>query len=411
MKVLEKGTVTSPKGFLAGTAEAAIKKPGKLDVSLVYSTTDCTASGVFTKSQVVAAPVTTDRKTLAGNSTAMRAVFTNSGNANAATGEVGLANAQQMQKLAAEGLGCAAQQVLVLSTGVIGVQLPMDRIATGVAEAAQNMSADHGTQAAEAICTTDTFIKQYGVEIPLSTGTVTIGGMAKGAGMIHPDMATMLGVMTTDAALEADLLREMLQTASDVSFNCISVDGDTSTNDTVLLLANGASGVTIDRQNREEGSDYDLFYQGLTHICTELAKLIVRDGEGASKFIELHVSGTRDKAEAHQIANTIAVSPLVKTAFAGSDANWGRIMMAAGRAGVNFDQYKTTLRIGNDGESWLTLLEAGLPTGYLEEDAAAIFAKRDIHVWLELGEGTASATVWTCDLTHEYVTINADYRT
>lgn len=412
MKQLQDGTVISPQGFTAGAAACGIKKDdGKLDISLVVSESNCTAAGVFTKSQVVAAPVTVDKETLKVNSALMRAVITNSGNANACTGELGLTHARQMQKATAEVLGCAPEQVLVMSTGVIGVQLPIEKVNKGIAEAGANLSAENGTAAAEAIRTTDTFAKQIAVELELSGGKVVIGGMAKGSGMIHPNMATMLGVVTTDASIDADVLKGMLSAAVDESFNRISVDGDTSTNDTVLMLANGASGVHIDRREWTEGSDIDKFSEALTYVCTELAKLIVRDGEGATKFIELKVSGARTKADAHQIGNTIATSPLVKTAFAGSDANWGRIFAAAGRAGVKFDQYQTTLYVSQDGENWLTLLEAGTPADYQEEDAAAIFAQTDIYVWLVLEEGFAEATVWTCDLSHGYVTINADYRT
>lgn len=412
MKILEEGTVTSPQGFTAGAAACGIKNDDvKLDISLVVSEGNCTAAGVFTKSQVVAAPVTVDKETLKVNSALMRAVMTNSGNANACTGELGLKNARQMQKATAEALGCAPEQVLVMSTGVIGVQLPMEKVSAGIAEAGSGLDVGNGTAAAKGIMTTDTFHKQIAVEVALSGGTVTIGGMAKGSGMIHPNMATMLGVVTTDASVDADVLQGMLGSAVDESFNRISVDGDTSTNDTVLLLANGASGVHIDRAEWEEGSDIALFSEALTYVCTELAKLIVRDGEGATKFIELKVSGARNKADAHQIGNTVATSPLVKTAFAGSDANWGRIFAAAGRAGVKFDQYQTALHVSKDGENWLTLLEAGTPTDYEEADAAAIFAETDIYVWLVLEEGYAEATLWTCDLSHGYVTINADYRT
>lgn len=411
MNILKNGTITSPQGFVAGAAISGIKDSGKADISLVFSEHDCTAAGVFTKNQVVAAPVLLDQETLQVNSALVRGVISNSGNANACTGEVGLQNARQMQKIAAEAVGCSTPQMLVLSTGVIGVQLPMDKIAAGVHAAAAGLSRDQGHQAAEGICTTDTFVKEIAVEVPLAGGTVTIGGMAKGAGMIHPNMATMLGVITTDAQIDVDVLRGMLNAAVDVSFNCISVDGDTSTNDTVLLLANGASGVYIDRRDWSVGSDYAIFSEALTHVCKELSKLIVRDGEGASKFIELTVTGARNKTEAHQIANTIAMSPLVKTAFAGSDANWGRMMMAAGKAGVKFDQHHTTLMVSPDGEEWLVLLDGGLPTEYSEEAAAAIFAQNDVYVNLSLREGLAEATVWTCDLTHEYVTINADYRT
>lgn len=411
MKLFANGGVTTPEGFVGATAVCGIKKQGRPDLALLVSERDCTAAGVFTKNQVVAPPVTVDKETLAVNSALIRGVLANSGNANASTGAQGLTNARQMQELAAQAIACSPRQILVLSTGVIGVQLPMEKIAAGVQEAGSSLARDKGTAVAEAIRTTDTTTKELAVEVALSGGAVRLGGMAKGSGMIHPNMATMLGVITTDAQLEAGLLQGMLSTAVDESFNRISVDGDTSTNDSVLLLANGASGVRIGDSDWSAGSDYDLFSQALTHLCTELAKMIVRDGEGATKFVEIRVAGTRTKADAHQIASSIATSPLVKTAFAGSDANWGRIMMAAGKAGVAFDQYQTTLKISLDGENWLTLLAGGMPTAYQEADAAAIFAQTDIFVWLTLEEGLAETTVWTCDLSHEYVSINADYRT
>lgn len=406
MEIVNEGTVTSPAGFTAGTALCYIKASRtKPDVAVVASARPCTAAGLFTQSQVVAAPVTLDQETLAHSRQNYQAVVVNAGNANACTGEPGLQNAQEMQKLTAQVVGCQPGQVLVMSTGVIGVQLPMDKVAQGIQTAGQALSPAGGYLAAEAICTTDTFAKQTAVQVQLPAGVVTIGGIAKGAGMIHPNMATMLSLITTDAEISAELLQKLLTQANNHSFNRISVDGDTSTNDTVLVLANGASGVVITAENQA------LFLEALTHLCQTLAKLIVRDGEGATKFIELKVSGTPSEAEAHQIANAIATSPLVKTAFAGSDANWGRIFAAAGRAGVRFDQTQTQLHISQDGQNWLTLLTNGTPTHYEEKDAAAIFAQKEIWVWLEVGAGEAAAVVWTCDLTHEYVSINADYRT
>jgi glutamate N-acetyltransferase/amino-acid N-acetyltransferase len=243
------------------------------------------------------------------------------------------------------------------------------------------------------------------VQIELPGGTVTIGGMAKGSGMIHPNMATMLGVVTTDALIAPELLQEMLGTAVNASFNRISVDGDTSTNDTVLLLANGVSGILIqDEVSRNQ------FQVALTHLCTQLAHMIVRDGEGATKFVEIQVTGAATEAEAHAIANTIATSPLVKTAFAGSDANWGRILAAAGRAGVAFDQNKAALWIGTAVPDELQLVANGTPTAYQEAAAAAIFAQPEFKIRLDIGAGSQSTIVWTTDLTHEYVSINADYR-
>jgi glutamate N-acetyltransferase/amino-acid N-acetyltransferase len=399
------GSVTSPRGFVAGTAVSRIKYANRRDTAVLYSPTPCTTAGLFTQNQVVAAPVIVCKETLAANAAGIHAITANAGIANACTGALGLANARQTQHITAQALGIPANSVLVMSTGVIGMQLPMDRLANGIQTACQQLDAANGIEAAQAIMTTDTHPKHTAVSVSLPEGTVTIGGMAKGAGMIHPNMATMLAVVTTDAAVPAKMLHEMLVTAVNQSFNRISVDGDTSTNDTILLLANGATNITITPANRSA------FQEGLTQLCTTLAQMIVRDGEGATKFVEIEVTGTEDDTAAHAIANTIATSPLVKTAFAGSDANWGRILAAAGRAGVAFNQNVVDLWIGEGTAVTLQLVANGTPTHYAEADAAAIFAEHDIKVKLVVGEGNGRATVWTSDLTHEYVTINADYRT
>lgn len=405
IEFLPQGSVTSPQGFQACGIAAHIKYERRLDLALIVSQQDCAAAAVFTRNQVIAAPVTVDRETLAANPHAQRVVVINAGNANACTGELGLYNARQTQLAAAEALGCRPDQVQVMSTGVIGVQLPMNRIRDGLETAVSQLSANGGPDAARAIMTTDTHPKHVAVRLTLPEGEVAIGGMAKGAGMIHPDMATMLSLITTDAAVNAAALDALLRTAVDVSFNRISIDGDTSTNDTLLLLANGAAGVTIHEDNRA------LFLEALTAVCVQLAHMIVKDGEGASKFVEIHVTGTADDTSAHTIANTIAISPLVKTAFAGSDANWGRLLMAAGRAGVPFDQYQVNLWIGVEDAHTLQIVRDGTPTAYAESDAAAIFAEPAFKIWLSVGTGGGQATVWTSDLTHEYVSINADYRT
>ena len=412
------GTVTSPVGFWAGTAASHIKYVDKQDLALVVSNHDCAAAGVFTQNQVAAAPVIVDKETLAKGNGRIRAIIANAGNANASTGKPGLVNARASQRIAAASLGCAPEQVLLLSTGVIGVQLPMDNMRAGIEAAAARLSPEGGTAAAQAIMTTDTHPKHLAVQLELpSSGAVgrpapanerlvTIGGMAKGSGMIHPDMATLLGVITTDALIAPDSLREMLVTAVNASFNRISIDGDTSTNDTILLLANGASGVPI-----ADDADVDQFQAALTYLCLQLAQMIVRDGEGAAKFVEIQVTGAPTNADAHAVAATIATSPLVKTAFAGSDANWGRILAAAGRANVPFDQNQVALWIGIEAANELQLVAQGTPTGYLEADAAHIFAQPAFKIWLDLGVGGASDVMWTSDLTREYVSINADYRT
>jgi glutamate N-acetyltransferase/amino-acid N-acetyltransferase len=311
-----------------------------------------------------------------------------------------------MQALVAAAVGCDPAQVLVMSTGVIGVPLPLDKVRVGVASAAPLLSADGSRAAAEGIMTTDTRAKHLAVALDLPGGRVVLGGMAKGAGMIHPDMATMLSLITTDAAIAPADLDRQLRDAADVSFNAISIDGDTSTNDTLLLLANGAGGVEV-----SSAADLAAFGEALTALCLELGLMIVRDGEGATRFVEIRVSGAADRADARRVASTIATSPLVKTAFAGGDPNWGRLFMAAGRSGATFDADQLSLWIGREGAEPLAIVRDGAPTGYAEADAAAVFAAPAFTVHLDLGAGTAEATMWTCDLSHDYVTINADYRT
>jgi glutamate N-acetyltransferase / amino-acid N-acetyltransferase len=416
MQHLPNGTVATPQGFRATAVAAQIKYPDRPDLALIVSERPCAAAGLFTTNQVAAAPVAVDRETLRANDSHIRAVLINSGNANAATGQVGLEDARASQRLVAGALGCAADEVLVMSTGVIGVPLPMERLAAGIAVAGEEVNRGEaenaeegeagGLAVARAIMTTDTRPKHLAVRAHLTGGAVTIGGMAKGAGMIHPNMATMLSLITTDAAIAPDVLRGLLETAVAHSFNRISIDGDTSTNDTVLLLANGASGVAVD-----DHTSRIAFSEALNWLCAQLARMIVKDGEGVTKFVEIQVCGAQSRADAHAIANTIATSPLVKTAFAGSDPNWGRILAAAGRAGVSFDQHRVSLSIGTHQSDELTLLRWGDVMNYREEDAAAIFARPELRIRLELGAGDADETVWTCDLSHDYVSINADYRT
>lgn len=405
MVTIKDGNVTSPAGFEAAAVKAGVKYLDRLDLTLVVSRQPCTAAALFTQNQVAAAPVLIDRATIAANAGSIRAVVANAGNANACTGQSGMENARAMQRMTAEAIQCQPDQVLVLSTGVIGVQLPMDKVEAGIATASTRLSPDGGKSAAQAIMTTDTHAKQLAVQVRLPGGVVTIGGMAKGSGMIHPNMATMLGVITTDAAIDADTLDSLLRTAVDASFNRISVDGDTSTNDTVMLLANGASGVDI-----SDADSVQLFSEALSYLCTQLAKMIVKDGEGATKFVTIQVRSGSSEADAHAAAIAIATSPLVKTAFAGSDPNWGRILAAAGRAGILFDQNRTSLWIGLSHPCDLQLVACGTPTDYLEADAAAIFRQDSFMVELDLGAGDGEATVWTTDLTHAYISINADYR-
>ena len=406
MHLIPDGTVTTPTGFMSGAASCGIKDGKALDLMVLHSSHDCTSAGMFTTNQVVAAAVVCNRHTLASNDTSIRAVVVNSGIANACTGELGLRNARDIQVIAGGLLDCTPDQVLALSTGVIGVQLPMEKLELGIRDAVSNLSPVGGEDAALAIMTTDTCPKHLAVQVPMLGGMITIGGMSKGSGMIHPDMATMLAVISTDAVIASDTLRTHLVTAVDHSFNRVSVDGDTSTNDTVLLLANGASGLEV------RGSEFEAdFGNALSYLCSELAEMIVRDGEGVTKFITVRVAGARTESDAHKIANSIATSPLVKTAFAGGDPNWGRILMAAGKAGILLDQHKLGLRIGRGESADLSLVSDGTPCDYSESDAKRIFGLPEFSVHLDVGLGEAESVVWTGDLTHDYVTINSDYRT
>ena len=327
MQEIADGSFTSPRGFSAASSACGLKKSGAPDLVLLLADRKCSCAGVFTRNQVAAAPVILDRETLASNSTRLRGVVANAGIANACTGPAGLEAARGTQRMAAEALNCNPDQVLVLSTGLIGVQLDLDKIESGIRQAASELSPDNGPAAARAIMTTDSVPKHSAVIVQLPQGDVIIGGIAKGSGMIHPDMATMLSVLTTDAAIAPQLLTELLSEVVDGSFNRISVDGDTSTNDTVLLLANGARDVSVD-----DAASRAAFKEGLEWICLHLAHSIVRDGEGASKFVTLQITGARQESEALKVARSIATSALVKTALAGSDPNWGRILAAAGRA-------------------------------------------------------------------------------
>ena len=401
MKTID-GGVCAPMGFRAAAVAAQIKnlKSTKLDCALVVSDVTASAAGCFTTNQVKAAPVLwTSGVCIRGQA---RAVFINSGNANACTGSQGIADTQATAELVANGLDIPITEVAIMSTGVIGNLLPMDRIANGVAGCIPKLSVAGGHDAALAIMTTDTVHKEMAVEVTLSTGKVRIGAMCKGAGMICPNMATMLCTVTTDATLSSDLLRSLVQQATELSFNRVCIDNDMSTNDTVLCLANGLAGTP---ELQPGTTDCDLFADALTHILQQMAHKLVRDGEGVTKFIEIQVEGTNTTEDAKTIAKSIANSMLVKTAFHGEDPNWGRIACAAGYAGVPFEQYD--LCIWLDG---LMVVENGLPTGYLEEDAAAIMKRPDITVKVRVGEGAGACVYWTSDLSKEYVSINADYR-
>jgi glutamate N-acetyltransferase/amino-acid N-acetyltransferase len=427
-------TFSLAKGFQATATSCGLKTSGvmgasSLDMALVAAEGPCSAAGVFTTNRVKAAPVLYDQQALAANAGGMRAVVVNAGNANACTGPEGMADCRRMAELTAYGLRCRPGEVLVLSTGVIGRKLDMDKVAQGIA-ALTSPSAQRGAPfAARAIMTTDTRPKVASAQLAAGGKAVTISGFCKGAGMIHPNMATMLAVLTTDAQVAPDVLDQALRAAVNKSFNRISVDGDTSTNDTVLLLASGASGVSVHPAGEGLGEgepspkdtfpslSFHTFVSVLTDVCISLAKQVARDGEGATRLVEILVTGARSVAEAHRVANSIARSPLVKTAIHGGDPNWGRVLCAAGYSGADIDPERLSLifgpadRPGENDTPAVQVVAGGLPTGADLRMASAALRADPAHIHLDLGLGEASATVWTCDLSAEYVEINAHYTT
>jgi glutamate N-acetyltransferase/amino-acid N-acetyltransferase len=389
------------KGFQSAGVHCGLKAQGVKDLALIVSDQPCHAAGVFTTNQVKAAPVHYNHGIIAAGNP-VRAVVTNTGAANACTGEQGLADARSMAAHTAGLIGCAPDEVLVLSTGVIGVNLPMDTILPGIDQAAAALSSGGWEDASNAIMTTDTRPKL--VSIATESG-YTITGIAKGAGMIAPNMATMLSVVVTDAAVPPVECDRALRLAAGESFNHIVVDGDMSTNDTVLLLANGASGVEI-------APGDETFAAAVREVCIELAQAIVRDGEGATKFVTIEVTGAPSEDEAVAVARSIALSPLCKTAFYGGDPNWGRIICAAGYAGVLLDCRELSLwLLDAAGDPVIQLVNDGCPTGYDEPSAIALMQQPEWGFRLDLGIGSDQTLVWTCDLSHEYVTINGHYRT
>lgn len=408
------GGVTSPQGFAAGAARGGLKTQGD-DVALIISQAPATCAAVFTRNRVRAAPVLVCAQH--AEQPKARAIVVNAGNANCCTGTCGERDARRMCQLAAQKLGCHEGEVLVCSTGIIGHALPMDKIEAGIqaVELGRSQAADE--TAARAIMTTDTRPKLCAAQIEINGQTVTVGGTAKGAGMIGPDMgplsrnqaaggrrrelhATMLAFLTTDAQIEKPLLQEMLKAAVGKSFNSVTVDGDTSTNDTALLLANGASGAIVDESNRAQ------FEQLLEAVCIRLTQEIARDGEGATKLVTVQVEGAENEADAKQIAMTVANSPLVKTAIFGRDPNWGRIAAAAGRAGILFDDQLMSIDIGG-----IRVFLNGEPANFSQTEAEAAMSRDELKIRIALGEGQASWTAWTCDFSYDYVKINAEYHT
>ena len=391
-------------GVRLGVAEAAIKKPGRKDLLVIELAEGSRVAGVFTQNGFAAAPVLLCRERLA-TATPIRALLVNAGNANAATGENGLADARLTAAAVAQAMGGPAESVLPFSTGVIGQRLPVERMTAAIPRALADLKTDGWLDAAQAIMTTDTVPKGTSRRVKTSQGEVTITGIAKGVGMICPDMATLLAFVGTDARLTPEAVRQCLRDAAAVSFNCATVDGDTSTNDSCVLFATAKVGT---QEVHPAHPDYPAIAVALTEVCIELAQAIVRDGEGATRFVTLRISGARNVAEARQAAYSIAHSPLVKTALFAGDANWGRLVMALGKAGLTeLDPRRVNIALDQ-----VKVLQHGEPhPDYREERGAAVLAKPEYTIAIELGRGEAAVTIWTCDFSYDYVKINAEYRT
>ncbi|NMA69996.1 MAG: bifunctional glutamate N-acetyltransferase/amino-acid acetyltransferase ArgJ [Desulfitobacterium sp.] len=397
------GGVNAPQGFKATGVKGKIRYSDKYDLALIYSEVKAQGAGVYTRNKVKAHPLLLTMKHLENGSA--QAIVINSGNANACVGEAGDEAAWLMAEKTAQMLGVDPEEVLVASTGVIGEKMPLDRVEKGIEKAATQLLQSNGTMedahlGALAIMTTDTVPKEAACELRIEEGVVRLGAMAKGSGMIHPNMGTMLGFITTDAMIPADDLQVLLREAVEDSFNMVTVDGDTSTNDMVLALANGQSGISLNEEDWQE------FRQMFFAVCKKLAQDIARDGEGASKFIQVQVEGAGNIEDARKIAKSICGSSLVKTAIFGEDANWGRILAAAGYSGAEFDPEKVDIYLGS-----VLVARAGQGVNFSEEEAKKALMNKDINIRVVLREGEAQATAWGCDLTHEYVTINGSYRT
>lgn len=393
--------VTFAKGFTAAGVKAGIKKSGNLDVAVIYTKTQAVVAGTFTQNKVAAAPVYVSKEVVATGTA--HAIVANAGCANACTGQQGLDDAHKMAQIAADELGVNANDVIVGSTGVIGVNLPMDKLEAGIKDAVANLSTDGSDNAGRAIITTDTHSKSVTCEFELSGKTVRMGAIAKGSGMIRPNMATMLCYITTDIAIDQALLQKAVSGCVEKSFNMISVDGDMSTNDMVIVLANGEAN---NAKITEENADYQIFFDKLMMLCTELAKQIAADGEGASKFLTINVKGAKSFADAKTVGMAIANSPLVKTAFFGEDPNWGRVICAVGYSGADMVPEKTVVKFGG-----ITIFANGTGATYDEKALAHVMKQKDIVIDIELNMGQEDATVWSCDLSYEYVKINGEYHT
>ena len=406
MKIIT-GGVTAAKGFRAASAAAGIKYQGRTDMAMVYSEKPCVAAGTFTTNIVKAAPVKWDQD-IVYNHPSAQVIICNSGIANACTGEEGFGYCRATAKAAAETLNVDENSVLVASTGVIGMQLPIEKLSAGVKAMAPKLQGtlEAGNDAAKAIMTTDTKEKEVAVEIEVGGKTVTIGGMCKGSGMIHPNMCTMLGFVTTDACISKKLLQEALSEDVKDTYNMVSVDGDTSTNDTVLLLANG---MAENPEINEKNEDYQKFYEALNYINTTLAKKIAGDGEGATALFEVKIIGAESQEQAVTLSKSIVTSSLTKAAIYGHDANWGRILCAMGYSGAQFDPEKVNLYFESKAGK-IQIIENGVAVNYSEEEATKILSEDAVTAIADVKMGDCTATAWGCDLTYDYIKINADYR-
>lgn len=396
------GGVTSPAGFKAGAARCGLRRPGddRPDIALIFSEAPAKAAAVFTTNQVKAAPIVVSEEHLARR--AARAIVANAGIANACTGEKGILHARRMAEVTAHALGIATEEVLVASTGVIGSYLPIECVEDGIRTAAASLCKEGGGQAARAITTTDTVQKEAAVSFPLDGSTITIGAMAKGSGMIRPQLATMLCFLTTDAAIEAEALQAALHHAVDQSFNMITVDNDTSTNDCVVILANGQAGNDLIRTGT---AGFQLFQAALSKVCIELAQAIARDGEGATRLLEVAVRGAASAEDARRAALAVAGSNLVKTAVFGADANWGRVMAALGYSGASFNPSVVDISLGP-----LLLVKSGCSAGFDESLARQLLTQEKVRIEVNLNSGWHGAVAWGCDLSYDYVRINGSYR-
>ncbi|WP_369712510.1 bifunctional glutamate N-acetyltransferase/amino-acid acetyltransferase ArgJ [Leptotrichia sp. HSP-342] len=410
MKIIKDGTITNVKGIKAAGISAQLKKSGKKDLALIYSEKKAVSAAVFTKNLVKAAPIILNMENIKNGNT--QAIIVNSGNANSCTGETGFENAKKMTEFAANELELKKEEILVQSTGIIGVQLDMRKIETGISKICKEISKDGGNDAAAAIMTTDTFTKQICAEIEIDGKTVTVAGMAKGSGMIHPNMATMLAFTVTDVNIEKSLLQKIFSEITDSTFNMISVDGDTSTNDMACVIANGASENKKIVDENSEG--YSKFKEALYFVNQELAKLIAKDGEGATKLIEVTVTGAKSKKDAQKVAKSVITSSLFKAAVFGEDPNWGRILCAVGYSEAELIVDKINIFLGNDINTLqkrVQVAKNGMGIEFDNEKAVKILKNEKVEILIELNDGEFSSTAWGCDLSYDYVKINAEYHT